>query len=104
MSTSNLVTVELKKPLNSGDSAGKDVAWSEDNTYTLVIMWDSDGGGSNGGSVSHNTRTPMARTVFINSNVIPEFSGLMFLAVLAAMAIAALILRRGKSPKYNAFK
>jgi hypothetical protein len=104
LSTSNLVTVELKKPLNSGDSAGKDVAWSEDNTYAVIIMWDSNGGGSSGGSASHNIRYSKARTMFINSDVIPEFPGLMFLVILAAMAIAALILRRGKSPKYNAFK
>jgi len=94
VSASNLVTVELKKPLNSEDSAGKDVAWSEDNTYALLIMWDSNGDGSSGGSVSHNTGTPTARTVFINPNVIPEFSGLMFLAVLGAMAIVTFILKR----------
>lgn len=112
VSASNLVTVELKKPLNSGDSEGKDVEWSKDNTYALVIMWDSDGGGSSGGSVSHNSGAPTARTVFINPDVIPEFPGLIFLAVLAAMVIAALIFKRrtspkprpNASPKYNAFK
>ena len=30
--SSNLVTVELKKPLSSGGSKGKDVAWTEGNT------------------------------------------------------------------------
>jgi hypothetical protein len=98
VSASTVVTVELKKPLNSGDSEGKDVEWSEDNTYALVIMWDSDGGGSSGGSVSHKTGTPTARTMFINPDVIPEFPGLIFLAVLAAMAIATLIFKRGTSP------
>jgi hypothetical protein len=61
-------------------------------------MWDSDGGGSSGGSVSHKTGTPTARTMFINPDVIPEFPGLIFLAVLAAMAIATLIFKRGTSP------
>jgi hypothetical protein len=97
VSASNLVTVELKKPLNSGDSEGIDVEWPEDNRYALVIMWDSDGSGNSGGSVSHNTGTPTARTMFINPHVITEFPGLIFLAVLAAMAIATLIFKNGTS-------
>ncbi len=104
VSASNIVTVELKKALSSGDLAGKDVTWLEDNTYTLVIMWNSNGDGSSGGSVSHNTGSPTPRMVFINPNVIPEFPGLVFLAVFVAVAIVTLIIRRRKSSTYNAFK
>jgi len=89
VSATNLVTAELKKPLNSRDSEGKDIEWSEDNTYALVIMWDSDGGGSNGGNVGHKIGIPTARIMFINPDVIPEFPGLIFLAVLAAITIAS---------------
>jgi hypothetical protein len=92
--SSNLVTVELKKPLNSGDSAGKDMAWMEDNTYAMIIMWDSNGGGSSGGSASHSSGSPTERTVLINSKVIPEFPSLIFVALLVATAISAILLKR----------
>jgi hypothetical protein len=92
--SSNLVTAELKKPLNSGDSDGKDMAWAEDNTYAMIIMWDSNGGGSSGGSVGHSSRSATERTILINSNVIPEYSGLIFATILIATAISAILLRK----------
>ena len=92
--SSNLVTVELKKPLSSEDSDGKDVAWTEDNTYALIIMWNSNLYGASGGSVTHSDGPLTDRTVFINSNAIPEFSGLMFAALLVATAISAILLKR----------
>ncbi|MFQ5621745.1 MAG: hypothetical protein ACE5FT_07995 [Candidatus Nanoarchaeia archaeon] len=67
----NTVTIELKKLLNSGDSAGNDIAWSEGNTYSLVIAWDSNGGGSSGGNINHKAGVPTARTIYINPEVIP---------------------------------
>jgi len=101
--SSNLVTAELKKPLNSGDSAGKDMTWTEDNTYAMIIMWDSNGGGSSGGSVSHSSGPKTERTVLINSNAIPEFPGLIFATILVATAISAVLLRRRvvKKPTVN---
>jgi hypothetical protein len=101
--SSNLVTIELKKPLNSGDSDGKDMAWTEDNTYALIIMWDSNGGGSSGGSASHSSGSITERTILINSNVIPEFPGLIFAAVLVTATISAILLKRRivKKPTVN---
>lgn len=62
----NVITIELKKPLSSGDAAGKDISWAIGGTYTMVIAWDSDGGGSSGGKVDHTGgTTPTARTIFI---------------------------------------
>lgn len=92
--SSNLITVELKKPLSSGDSDGKDVAWSEGNTYALIIMWNSKLYGASGGSVTHSAGSLTDRTIFINSNAIPEFSGLMFAALLIATAISAILLKK----------
>lgn len=85
----NLTTIELKKPLDSGDTAGNDIAWTEGNEYSIVIAWDSDGGGSSGGSVSHRGgTTPSAKTIFINPVIppVPEFplgSELMMAIILA---------------------
>ena len=92
--TSNIVTVELKKPLNSGDSEGKDVAWMEDNAYLMIVMWDSDGGGSSGGSANHRTGSPTERALFINSSVIPEFPGLILLGALVAVVILVVFYKR----------
>ncbi len=62
----NVITIEFMKPLSSGDTAGKDISWTIGNTYTIVIAWDSDGGGSSGGTVDHTKgTTPTARTIFI---------------------------------------
>lgn len=63
---SNVVTIELKKPLNSGDAAGSDIAWSPGNIYSMVLVWDSDGGGSSGGAADHAAgTTPTPKTVLI---------------------------------------
>jgi hypothetical protein len=62
----NLVTVEIKKPLNSGDTDGMDIAWSTGNIYSMVLVWDSDGGGSSGGAADHAAgTTPTPRTILI---------------------------------------
>lgn len=64
----NVVSIELKKPLNSGDTAGKDIAWTAGNTYTMVIAWDSNGGGSSGGTIDHTGgTTPTARSIYIGT-------------------------------------
>jgi hypothetical protein len=91
---SNVVTVELKKPLNSGDSDGKDAAWTEGNTYAMIIMWNSNSYGSSGGSTTHSEGSLTDRTILINSNAIPELPGLMFTAILIATAITAFLLRK----------
>lgn len=65
--TGNLITIELKKPLNSGDGTGSDVNWAVGNTYGLVIAWDTNGGGSTGGAVNHKSATPIARTIQIGA-------------------------------------
>lgn len=99
---SNLVTVELKKPLNSGDSDGKDVAWTQENTYALIIMWNSNLYGASGGSVTHSNGPLTDRTILINSNVIPEFSSLLFAALLVATAASAILLKRRITTKPEA--
>jgi hypothetical protein len=63
----NLVTVELKKPLDSGDSAGGDITWTVGGTFNLVIAWDTDGGGSSRGAISHRSATPLGRTILIGA-------------------------------------
>jgi len=63
----NVVTIELKKPLNSGDTAGGDVNWAVGSTYSLVIAWDSNAGGSSGGTTSHRSASPIARTIQISA-------------------------------------
>jgi len=63
----NLVTIELKKPLNSGDATGGDINWAVGSTYSLVIAWDTNGGGSSGGTTSHRSATPIARTILIGA-------------------------------------
>jgi hypothetical protein len=91
---SNLIAVELKKPLSSGDSAGNDIDWTVGNTYTLVIRWDSNGGGSSGGGSSHLNGSVGHRTVFINTNEIPEFSALTLFVALTTVAILVIALKR----------
>jgi hypothetical protein len=70
---SNQVTIELKKPLDSGDSVGADIDWTVGDTYTLIFRWDSNGGGSSGGDSSHLSGPARNRAVFINTDEIPEF-------------------------------
>lgn len=91
---SNLITIELKKPLDSGDSAGGDIEWSVGNTHTLIIMWDSNGGGSSGGSRSHTSGSGGDKTVLINTDEIPEFPGSTLIVVLIAITVWVLILKR----------
>lgn len=90
----NLVTVELKKPMDSGDSAGNDISWDLGTTHPLIIRWDSNGGGSSGGSRSHRNTPLEYRTVFINTNEISEFSSLNLLVVLIGTIILVIILKR----------
>ena len=99
----NIVIVELKKPLNSGDSDGKDTDWTEGNTYELIIMWNSNSYGSSGGSVTHSEGSLTDRIIFINSNPIPEFPGLIFTTILVVTAIIAFLLRKRITvkPKVN---
>jgi hypothetical protein len=99
LGTSNLVIIELKKPLSSGDSAGADIDWDVDESYTLIILWDSNGGGSSGGSSGHTGSSQLNRTIFINPNVIPEFSALTVSVVLVAIAILVFFFKRKMSGK-----
>ncbi len=98
---SNIVIVELKKPLNSGDSDGKDTGWTEGSTYALIIMWNSNSYGASGGSVTHSEGSLKDRSIFINSNPIPEFPGLIFTAILVVTAIIAFLLRKRITVKPN---
>ena len=91
---SNIITVEMKKPLSSGDSTGDDIEWTVGTIYPLIIRWDSNGGGSSGGSSSHRSGPLGSRTVFINSNEIPEFSALTLFIVIITLAIFIIILKK----------
>ena len=91
---SNLITIELKKPLDSGDSAGDDIEWAVGNTHTLIIMWDSNGGGSSGGNTNHLNGSVTDRTILINVNEIPEFSILTLFFALVTFTIIILLLKR----------
>ena len=97
ISPSNLVTVELKKPLSSGDSSGADIDWTIGNTYTLIIRWDSNGGGSSGGQSSHFSGSVRDRTIHINADEIPEFSLLTMFVTLATITLVILIFKRTKT-------
>jgi hypothetical protein len=97
IANSNLVTVELKKPLASGDLAGADIGWAAGNTYTLIIRWDSNGGGSSGGDSSHLSGPARDRSVFINTDPIPEFSILTLIVALATTTIIVVILKKSLS-------
>ena len=66
----NTVTIELKKPLNSQDETGNDIQWSEDSSYDIIIMWDSNGGGSSGGTTSHTSTNPKPKTIYLEPQVI----------------------------------
>ena len=92
MGPSNLMTVELKKPLNSGDQ--QDISWIVGNTYSMMIMWDSNGGGSSGGARNHQSGSLNTRTILINSNIIPEFSGFTFAILLVGITAIAIFIRR----------
>jgi hypothetical protein len=92
--TSNLVTIELKKPLSSGDSVAADIDWDIEKSYNLIILWDSNGGGSGGGSSDHTGSSLLNRRVFINPNIIPEFSAFTVFVAIVVIAISVLILKR----------
>ncbi len=68
----NSTTIELKKPLNTPDLEGNDIQWSEDNSYDVIIMWDSNGGGSSGGSISHNRVSPKPKTIYLQAQTTPS--------------------------------
>ena len=68
----NTVTIELKKPLNTQDSDGKDIQWSEDNSYDIIVMWDSDGGGSDAGTTSHTSNSPKPKTIYLEPQANPS--------------------------------
>ncbi len=94
VNASNLVIVELKKPLNSGDVAGVDINWTQGNTYAFLIMWNSVEDGSSGGLADHKDAAPISRTIFVDPEPIPEFpSATVFVILLAASVITAILIR-----------
>jgi len=99
----NVVTIELKKPLASGDTAGKDINWAPLSQNKMVIAWDSDGGGSSGGTANHRSgSTPTSRTIRINTVAVPEFTTWMLVAMLLIVTVLAVYLARTKMPKTRA--
>ena len=68
VNASNYATIELKKPLNSLDTSGKDINWTPGKTYTIVIMWSSQGNGSSGGTTTHSSKTPIGHTLLIDED------------------------------------
>jgi len=92
----NVVTIELRKPLNSGDATGRDIAWADSSTNNMVIAWDSNGNGSGpGGTANHKVgTTPTGRKIFINPNVIPEFPGWTFVAVLLILSVPLIVVAK----------
>jgi hypothetical protein len=103
VNASKFVFIELKKPLSCGDTSGKDVSWSEGKTYSMLMTWDSNGGGSSGGATNHAMQAPVTQTILISSNSIPEFPyPLLTLGVLVAIVSLVLLTQRKKlkiSPK-----
>ncbi|MFB3887923.1 MAG: hypothetical protein ACE14S_00405 [Candidatus Bathyarchaeia archaeon] len=95
VNASKFVIVELKKPLNSGDAEGKDIGWAQGDIGTISIFWDSDGGGSSGGSASHMSANPSSKTVLISADPVPEFPSIILaLALMALVLPTAVIARR----------
>jgi len=88
--SSNMVTVELKKPLNSDHADEKDMAWSVGNEYEMIIMWDSDGGGSSAGATNHMGGSRATKVILINAEAIPEFSTTAIITVLVASLVLAI--------------
>ena len=94
VNSSKFVIVEMKKPLNSEDADGKDINWTQGNTCTLSIDWDSDGGGSSGGSTNHIGGIRKAKTMLINPNPVPEFPSAVLLFSLLVLSIPPIVLRK----------
>ena len=88
--SSNVVAVELKKPLDSGDTAGFDMAWSAGRSYGFRIMWDSNGDGSSGGRMGHQV-TGEELTLFLSPEAVPELPSV----VLAAFLVASIVVVAG---------
>jgi hypothetical protein len=103
VNASKFVSLELKKPLSCNDTPGKDVSWAEGNTYSILMTWDSNGGGSSGGATNHANQAPPAQTILISSKPIPEFPyPMLTLGVLIASISLVLLAYRKKlmiSPK-----
>lgn len=97
--SSNIVTVELKKPLNSGDSAGHDIAWSTGNNTVLVFMWDSNGGGSSGGGANHRASDIIPNNLFLNPEAIPEIPSMLAVTTLLVTVVGALFYKLRFKPK-----
>jgi hypothetical protein len=92
VNASKFVIVELKKPLSSGDAEGKDIDWAQGSICTLSIFWDSDGGGSSGGSASHMSGTAEVKNMLISADPVPEFPSLILILSLMVLAVPAVIL------------
>ncbi len=95
--SSNAIAIELKKPLNSGDSSGRDTTWAIGGNYSIVIMWDSDGEGSSGGNTGHHGVMPTAvtnsRGVFLNPETIPEIPSTIIAGFLAIIIVVAVVFK-----------
>ena len=101
VNASKFVSLELKKPLSCNDTPGKDVSWSEGNTYSVLMTWDSNGGGSSGGEANHALQPPAAQTILISSKAIPEFPyPMLALGVLVAAVSLVLLTQRKKLITY----
>jgi hypothetical protein len=98
VSPSNVVTIELKKSLSSNDSGGHDINWATGQAYNLIVIWDSNGRGSSGGTAGHASAfPPTMKTILIHSKSVdePQNSGttmdtIVPLAVAAVIVIAIL--------------
>ena len=98
----NVVTIELKKPLNSGDTAGKDINWAPLSINNIVVDWDSNGGGSSGGSANHRGgSTPTGRKVRINTVAVTEFATLTLVAALLVLTVLAVFIAKKLMSKAN---
>ncbi len=91
VNASKVVIVELKKSLNSGDTEGKDINWAQGTIGMLSILWDSDGGGSSGGSASHMSGTPVVKNMLISAEPVPEFPSLILILSLMALVIPVVV-------------
>ncbi len=85
--SSNMVTVELKKPLSSSNTVERDMSWTAGNEYAMIIMWDSDGGGSSGGTTDHMGGSRATKTILISTDTVPEFSTIAAIVVLVAVLV-----------------